>query len=879
MSLFNQNNTSGTDDNRLREWGDAERNEPPARRGSFAALVNRLEKSVPAVAPEKPVSWLRPVLAMGLATCVTMAVAVQMLDEQQARDAEREAVEMAQILSQRQNQARYLANRRRNNAANQAKYLANYKREVEAKRNKLSKWSGRALFDFGSGIAARCAPVFVDGDTAMASVGNRGAAVVPLTVAIQNKGAAMDATITVTLGEVGEARVYRYPVRLAGKGAIHRQTLYPRLDAAWENNKYRVTLQTPSKTITLETGKAHLINGGRNYNDGSAGRTVAMLDTRIGVLSARMYGHSTTGIGELYAKPQFAPDRATGYDAVDTLVLGYGCETLSQTQWGAIREWVKNGGSLVMLGGSPEMRRVLATPAALELSPAVSFANETRSRTPHRRVSYFDSGEPLRKGYFLSDHDITDNFPVTMTTIPTLKHDARIVEQSPMLGKEEWANIGARRSLGAGAVTFYGYDVTSDVYRDAPYILPGFWLTSSRKDKGAFPASQWSRNVGNDWYNGSEGSQTSGVSNPFYTRFPDLSLVMYVFLGYFVLVVPVSFVVLKQTRRMNYAWFTAPALAAVCAGGLAFSTRDLYKAPQSVRTSGILALEAGDPVARFHGVSELYTPKAGRYTLSLAGTNQTFGDGEAYSWSEGGRGGGNTFPVDTTTDTGSGENPSVLEMDNLSFKRVRHDQTVTLGTGITASLRADRINNMSGTITNGTGQTLRNVRVYVRGENVATLPGATHLPLWEYHADSLAPGTHSVILGCSRYPRNSTVSQDTSARIFDNDMPQSFAPRTPFLTAKMDGKPFAPQGFGQWVGGNNSVEVIAKLPAVPQAAMPKIDTYMYEGKAKPKVPVATPTHRYSHDTKTEYGETFPPPPPGTPPTGAAPAPLAEGDNR
>jgi len=617
-------------------------------------------------------------------------------------------------------------------------------------------------------------------------------------------------------------------VQVAGNGAIYRQTLYPLMDGTYPGESdYKVILRTLSKTYVLETGTArasHRTGGNRSYNATAVDRVVAILDKRIGVLSPRYRGDLDFGTRTMYGKPQYAPDRAIGYDAVDTLVLGYGCETLSPAQWSAIREWVKDGGSLVMLGGSPEMRRVLSTPAALELSPVQAFATETRTATPRLRVSNFDIS-PLKNGYFAYDHDITERFPTTMTTAPRLKTDAKVIFQSPMQGRNAWATVAARRTFGAGSVAFYGFDPTVEAYRGGDSAsLNKWWYDVSTYDKGALPSARMRNASQGEYINYDERGRDlrfdtpeALAHNPFYVQFPALPTVMYVFLGYFVLVVPVSFVVLKQTRRLNYAWFTAPAFAAVCAGSLALSTRSLYNAPQAVRTSGILALEAGDGTARFHGQSELYSRKAGRYTLTVPGTGQTFRNGTDYN--------GNLSdyaPIRDSVDAGAGEKPPTIEMGNLSFKRVYHDQTVTLGTGITLSLRATPDGGMKGVLNNGTGRTLRNVRVQMRGENTVFRFGATYVPVWKCMVKEVAPGSRTIVL--SPYLHSKNDEQETGTTVLFAHMYKAMMPRTPFLTADIGGEPFAPQGFGKWAGGDHSVILVAKLPAVPESAMPEQET-------------------------------------------------------
>lgn len=818
MSLFNkpQNPDNNPSEARLREWGDAERATPPIRRGRFANIADRLTRAANPESPPQP--WYRPAFVLGGVSLVAVTVGMAVLSDPMTDRSEPTQPTIAATQATKANPQ----------TASQRRLSPRQKFENGWGNNKLTRHDG--------GLGVRVDPVFISGDNFLATAGYRNSAIVPFAVTIRNDGETFTGKITVSLGNTRDpGRIYTYPVTISSNSTF-RTTLYPETTSEADQYVYNIRLVTPARTLLLESGFAG------TYGTSSTRKTIAILDNRIGVLSPRRLQGSdnrrTVEYQPAYAKPENAPERADGYDAVDVLALGYGCENLTPAQWTAIQEWVKQGGSLVLLGGSEEMRRVLSSPAALALSPAEQFATETRTSTPRLKVSYFDTS-PMQNGYFdyipsskRAKHghteygpDITSLFPRTLSTIARTKVDAQILYLSSIVGKSQWATIGARRPLGAGSVAFYGFDPTVAEFRAAPDSLVKWWEDVSTNEMGVVHAVRMRRLAHvNIWEKGLYESGPSNLqeqyikgelartdsNNPFITQFPDLRLVLYIFLGYFVLVVPVSFVVLKQTRRMQYAWFTGPLLAVTFAGGLSMFTRSLYEASRSVRTSGILALEAGDGTARFHGMTELYLPKATQMTLDLPGTQQSFkGQGEDFN-------AGESIPlISNITDNGSGEQPPVVDIPNLAFRRFYHSQTVTLGNGITATLRPSNngTDSLVGTINNSSGSEIHYAEIDMRGDKTVIENGATFIPVWRWSVDRLPTGTTPISLEVITYPKGATLS-DLSFEV------GSLPPRTPILTGNISGKQFAPKQAGQWVGSETSVRMIVKLPAIPENIMP-----------------------------------------------------------
>ncbi|MES2464940.1 MAG: zf-HC2 domain-containing protein [Armatimonadota bacterium] len=351
-----------------------------------------------------------------------------------------------------------------------------------------------------------------------------------------------------------------------------------------------------------------------------------------------------------FARPETAPDRVIGYDGITTLVLSEGAERLNPAQRSALRQWVIGGGSVILL---PE--------ADLDLLGLAADTPFTEMTSAAPASPLIPSGTPLR-----------------------------------------------RYTLGMGAVLTVPIDLTQDRFRDR-WELAYTWddlRTRARpmaNDIAHLP-SAWQTPSRYGFY----------ANDPFRLGLPPLTTVVYLFTGYFLLAIPVTFVILKRTRRMNWAWATGPTLAFLFGGAVYGFTADLHKSKLSRRTGGLLISTAGEKTARFVGLSEIFFPTAGSYDVSIpyAETTELGGDGPA---TYGDRGNGINLRSLETVDNGMAVSVPRLSVPNLAFRRLRHSQTVPWGDGITADLRLTDDGKAVGTIRNETGRTLENAYILLPG--------------------------------------------------------------------------------------------------------------------------------------------------------------------
>ncbi len=203
--------------------------------------------------------------------------------------------------------------------------------------------------------------------------------------------------------------------------------------------------------------------------------------------------------------------------------------------------------------------------------------------------------------------------------------------------------------------------------------------------------------------------RTSG--NPFKISLPPISQIALIFGAYFILVVPITFFVLRKRGRLEWAWLTTPVLSITFAFVLYLYSANLYKSGLSRRTAGVVTAASGDSDASFRGYSELFIPRGGSYDIAVPGAEQldqvdllnqdSYGGGPA-------SGGNASF---TTTDTINGVEALGYGVGNLAFRRLYYSQSLRLSGTVEGSVISNG-RSLLGQLTNGTPYPLTDVTVY-----------------------------------------------------------------------------------------------------------------------------------------------------------------------
>lgn len=635
----------------------------------------------------------------------------------------------------------------------------------------------------GAAWAQRPPSVVIDARSCFEGMSPRGG-VYPLLVSVQNRGASVDGALTVHSDNYSDAlRSYDYPVSLP-TGTTKQLIVYPVVN----NYTFQVSLSFDGNARSQDINLP--LQGRQGWQVGLIGDEVGALavlrmarkgDSPSGqpvYPGQRRISSSATQYNDCYARPEEAPDRAAGYQSLGVLVLGAGAERLRPGQWAAIRQWVMEGGSLLLLGG----------------------AGATYLRTPE--------AAPLLPVAGVRDSSLIGLRLPPIETPPLPGGDIALAVGAPKPGATVLAAQGGqallvRQSLGVGTVLFVAFDPLDKPFRDWAGRRE-LWVGLMRQAAATAPASslrawttgQTSFQQENIAYSVGPGAgrtvtMRNGV-DPFRIKLPPLTTVAWILLAYFVLAVPVTYIVLKRLGRLEWAWVTGPVLSVAFAYGFYLFTAQLYLAGQARRTAGVIVAVAGNPQARFDGFTETFFPQGGRYQIDIPGAEalelSPFMNSEEYYGSS------SQLQSLETADVGQVVAPS-LTLGNLAFRRLYHTEPITLGGTITANLWWDKAGGLAGTVRNGTGQTLTDCGVLLPGPHLYARVG------------DLPPGATKTVGEVNATSGNGPIPGlvPLSARA------EKGVPTGGLLMARTSGAKYGPQ-LGRDVGGSNSVAVLVSVP-------------------------------------------------------------------
>jgi hypothetical protein len=198
--------------------------------------------------------------------------------------------------------------------------------------------------------------------------------------------------------------------------------------------------------------------------------------------------------------------------------------------------------------------------------------------------------------------------------------------------------------------------------------------------------------------------------NPFQTALPPTGRIATVLGVYFLVVVPLNFMILKKIRRGELAWLTAPVISLAAAGVLFSSASGLYGAKMATSSRGVLVMQDGSNDAYFVGSSQMFFPSGGSIDLGLHGVEEIqVAANDRYSI---------TPMADDSLDSvdvGEVQVPA-LRATNLAFKEMYYRQHLQ----ISPMLQAELIKDPQGLICkirNVSSETLDGVVVMCRGQS------------------------------------------------------------------------------------------------------------------------------------------------------------------
>lgn len=417
--------------------------------------------------------------------------------------------------------------------------------------------------------------------------------------------------------------------------------------------------------------------------------------------------------------PRTLPGMAQAYDAIDAVVLGdLPYDTLAESQLNALKQYVRQGGLLVVSGGADLTR--LTHPFMADLLPIAPGSPSTVSLSE------------LKARYNLSPSTLGNGVGAIGGK---LKPGAEL-----LLGTDA-TKLVTSKAYGAGKVVYLSFDALTPEMRAWRGAAP-FWRDVLRSGNNLVSATRTlGGNQDSDRYYGYNSALADSLAGKQATNAPALSTVGG-FIGlYILLLVPVSYIVLKKLDKREWSWITAPILI-VGFSGVSYAIASNIKGGMLTVNSAVV-YEGFANSDQWGGYAQmtLYSPKRAAYDISMGApdANSPYADiapSEVQASNFQNAVSDLTVAHDKTTTL---KNTNVRLWDKRSFEvPVVED----LGGGIEARTRMVGKNREEVTVTNRTKYTLHDCALKYRDQvvkmnNLAPGQTRTHvLPLTAAGKDS-----------------------------------------------------------------------------------------------------------------------------------------------
>lgn len=511
---------------------------------------------------------------------------------------------------------------------------------------------------------------------------------VPIAITLGNRGGDARGTLRVSC----EGFQMDYPIELP-HGSTKRLLTYPQVGYGGE----------VSLDLSTNQGDLHRVFHQLTVNDPTS-RSVLLIGDGQGDLGfiRPNPNESTSRLTDAYVKPEFAPDRSVAYSDIAAVILGPGAERLTDDAVRALHTYVASGGAVAFLGGASAP--VLGDKRWADVLPVVP--GKPKNVRGSALIDNLSKGDRLEGSFTILD----------ATAVP--QASVRSEGGSVML---------ARRDIGLGRTLFFAFNFLEQPFtrwtgrrallekflrpiesaRAAGYLAGFAGASPGDYDPGyGYPASR----LGSTRLGGTFG--TSG--DPFSTKLPSPTKVFWILASYFVVIIPINFLVLKKLKRGELAWFTAPLISVAFAGVFFAAASDLYSASLSTATQGVIVATNSDSDTLFVGKSQFFFPRGGEYDLKMDGV-ESLGvprDPEEYMYGYRGRSDERTMQDVNPIDIGH-ILVSRMDVNNLAFRELAYRQllparrwlSVTLH-GRTLSLANTGTSSLTGIVAVVAGQSL-----------------------------------------------------------------------------------------------------------------------------------------------------------------------------
>ena len=421
----------------------------------------------------------------------------------------------------------------------------------------------------------------------------------PVAIDVTNKGQDVDGTLEVSTTALANGppigpAIYMTHVSLASGATKHLKT-------------YVIEDQAPSPVSVRLVQNGQVVATGGSVGGSATTTLIGVLSDQPTALDTFAAVHpASISASVVHLSLEDLGDSALLLRAFDLLAIDdFATDSLTAAQRGAITDYVKNGGEL-LLGTGASWRKTLAGVSS-DILP-MQIAGTT----------------------ILNPAPALDMLPRVEVATGALNQGAH----AWLLGGSR--PLLAERFVGAGSVTVATFDWNQDPvasWTGANVLLRQILVRT------VFPSASASQNGNFGGPFGASGTSISERSNALYQALsnvpaldlPSLVLIGILVLAYVLLVGPINYLALRAINRRALAWVTVPLIAILASAG-AFGT-GLFTKGRSTQTNqvSIIHLQPGWDRAYQESYTGLLTPTRGDYQVTVSGQQLLFAPTGSYN--------------------------------------------------------------------------------------------------------------------------------------------------------------------------------------------------------------------------------------------------------
>ena len=295
----------------------------------------------------------------------------------------------------------------------------------------------------------------------------------------------------------------------------------------------------------------------------------------------------------LYPGPSELPDSAFAYKWADAVILAdLSLDTLTDPQWQALTQWVKDGGALIVSGGSDLNRfKAKQVDALLPIAPA--------------GIRQLTALTALQDRY---------EEPVKVTSVPVVSGSLR-ADASPVCTQGDIPLLSYRR-LGNGVVIFTAFDLLNSEIRAWPG-QPAMWEEIMQVAQTDLKATDLFKSATSTSWNSSYRGLADALAGIQSTEAPSFTFIGLFLLAYIILLVPVNYLLLRKWDKKELAWVTAPVIILLFTTGAYAVGYSVKGGTLFLRYATVVEGAAGSDNWNAHTVASVFSPRQTRYNIAV----------------------------------------------------------------------------------------------------------------------------------------------------------------------------------------------------------------------------------------------------------------------